>query len=202
MGTWDQRVDEYIAKARDFAKPILEHLREVVHEACPEIEETWKWSFPHFQYKGMLCSMAAFKEHCAFGFWKGELVLAEVGEADRTAMGHFGRLTSVEDLPSRKQLIGYIRKAMKLNDDGVKAPSRMKAKGPKKELVVPDDLHARLQQNEAARVAFENFSTSHRREYVEWIEEAKTAPTREKRIATTLEWLAEGKPRNWKYMNC
>lgn len=202
MGTRDQRTDDYIARARDFARPILEYLREVVHEACPEVEETWKWSFPHFQYKGMLCSMAAFKEHCAFGFWKAELVLADLGESDRSAMGDFGRLTSVKDLPSKKKLIAYIHKAMALNDAGVKAPSRTKATAPKKELVVPDDLLARLAQNDAARLAFEKFSTSHKREYVEWIDEARTAPTREKRLATTLEWLAEGKPRNWKYMNC
>src|SRR5262245_6764703 len=138
MAARDPRIDAYIAKSAEFARPILAHLREVVHAACPDVEETMKWSFPHFQYKGMLCSMAAFKEHCAFGFWKSSLVLGEGHEAEK-AMGQFGRITKLSELPSKKVLSGYIKKAMELNDAGVKSPTRAK-KAPKPELAVPDDL--------------------------------------------------------------
>jgi len=201
MGTRDARVDAYIAKSADFARPILAHLREVVHAACPDAEETMKWSFPHFQYKGLLCSMAAFKEHCAFGFWKGSLIVgAGHGEVEK-AMGQFGRIAGLSDLPSKKVLTGYIKEAMRLNDEGVKAPARSKPKPPA-EVAVPDDLARALEANEKAGAAFEGFSPSHKREYINWITEAKTEATRTRRLATAIEWMAEGKPRNWKYMNC
>jgi len=199
MAARDPRIDAYITKSAEFARPILAHLREVVHAACPDVEETMKWSFPHFQYKGMLCSMAAFKEHCAFGFWKSSLVLGESGEDG--AMGQFGRITKLSELPSKKVLSGYIKKAMELNDAGVKSPTRAK-KAPKTEAVVPDDLAAALALNDAARATFDRFSPSNRREYIEWITEAKTPATRGRRLETAIEWMAEGKPRNWKYMNC
>jgi uncharacterized protein YdeI (YjbR/CyaY-like superfamily) len=200
MGTQDPRIDAYIARSAEFARPILTHIRKLVHATCPDVEETMKWSFPHFQYKGMLCSMAAFKEHCAFGFWKGALVIEGAPEAER-GMGQFGRITRLADLPPPKVLTGYIKKAMKLNDDGVKTPARAKPKTPR-ELVIPDDLASALQGNHQAQAAFEKFSPSHKREYVEWITEAKTQATRSKRLATAIEWMAEGKSRNWKYMNC
>jgi uncharacterized protein YdeI (YjbR/CyaY-like superfamily) len=148
--------------------------------------------------------MAAFKEHCAFGFWKGSLILGEAqgdGESDR-AMGQFGRITKVSDLPSKKLLTGYIKKAMELNEAGVKSPTRSKPKAPRSAPVVPDDLAAALARNEAARSTFEAFSPSHKREYIEWITEAKTEATRSRRLASAIEMMAEGKPRNWKYMNC
>jgi uncharacterized protein YdeI (YjbR/CyaY-like superfamily) len=203
MATRDERIDAYIARSEAFARPILEHLRKIVHETCPEAEETMKWSFPHFQYKGMLCSMASFKEHCAFGFWKGALLIERGdGETER-AMGQFGRITKLSDLPSKKVLTGYIKEAMRLNDEGVKAPSRMKPKDQKpKDVIVPDDLAKVLQANAPARATFEKFSPSHKREYVEWITEAKTEATRNRRLEQAIEWMAEGKPRNWKYMNC
>jgi hypothetical protein len=133
MGTRDERVDAYIGKSADFARPILNHLRDTVHTACPEVEETMKWSFPNFMYKGMLCSMAAFKEHCSFGFWKGSLVLNKNGDYTKEGMGHLGRITKLSDLPSKKVLVGYIKEAMKLNDAGVKSPTRSKRKRPKRE---------------------------------------------------------------------
>jgi uncharacterized protein YdeI (YjbR/CyaY-like superfamily) len=201
MAARDPRVDAYIDRSAEFARPILAHLREVVHAACPDVEETMKWNFPHFQYKGLLCSMAAFKEHCAFGFWKGALVLGDGGQAD-AAMGQFGRITELADLPSKKVLVGYIKRAMQLNESGVKSPTRSKPKAPRPEPAVPDDLAAALQANRAARAAFDEFSPSHRREYIEWITEAKTPATRSRRLETAIEWMAEGKPRNWKYMNC
>lgn len=202
MGQKIDAVDEYIANAADFARPILTHLRDVVHKACPEAVEEIKWGFPHFMYKGMLCSMAAFKAHMAFGFWKGELLLDRMGDAgSREAMGHFGRITAKADLPPAKKITEWIKIAMTLNDDGVKAPNRQKKPAAQKTLTVPDCLLAALKKNKKAAATFEAFSYSHRKEYVEWINEAKTEPTREKRLLQTIEWLAEGKSRNWKY-NC
>jgi uncharacterized protein YdeI (YjbR/CyaY-like superfamily) len=201
MGTRDDRVDAYIARSADFARPILTHLRDVVHAACPDVEETMKWSFPHFMYKGMLCSMASFKEHCAFGFWKSSLIVGK-GDGDvEKAMGQFGRITQLSDLPSKKVLSDYINQAMKLNDTGVKPPTRSKPKEPK-DVVVPDDLASALGKNKKALTTFEKFAPSHKREYIEWITEAKTETTRARRLETAIEWMAEGKPRNWKYMNC
>jgi uncharacterized protein YdeI (YjbR/CyaY-like superfamily) len=200
MPKLDPKVDAYIEKSADFAKPILTHLRQIIHEACPDVEEAMKWSFPNFVYKGILCNMAAFKAHCALGFWKSSLIVKNNSKAEK-AMGQFGRITKVADLPSKKVLTGLIAEAMKLNDEGVPSPTRAKPRK-NKEVVVPGDLTAALAKNRKARITFEKFSPSHKREYVEWITDAKTEATRTKRLATTLEWLAEGKPRNWKYMNC
>ena len=195
MPKTDPRVDQYIAKSADFAKPILLHLRKIVHTACPDVEETMKWSFPHFDYRGeMMCAMAAFKEHCSFGFWKASLVLDETTE---DAMGHFGKIRSLKDLPSARELTAYVKKAAKLNDEGIKVARKPAA--PKKALPVPPIFAAALKKSPAARKTFDGFSPSHRRDYLEWITEAKTDATRQKRVATAVEWLAEGKTRNWKY---
>jgi uncharacterized protein YdeI (YjbR/CyaY-like superfamily) len=203
MGKTDLRVDAYIAKSADFARPILNHLREVVHAACPDVEETMKWSMPHFDYKGaMMCSMASFKGHCTFGFWKGSLVLDGNVEADEKAMGQFGRITSLDDLPSKKVLTGYIKKAMKLNDDGIPSPTRSKPKGDAKPIELPDDFASALQENAAAAETFEKFPPGRRKEYIEWITTAKTDETRQRRMETAVEWIAEGKSKNWKYEKC
>jgi uncharacterized protein YdeI (YjbR/CyaY-like superfamily) len=194
----DPRVDAYIAKAPEYSKPILTYLRRVVHSACPQVEETMKWSRPHFNYNGMLCGMSAFKEHCAFGFWKGSLLVKEGDNKNSDGMGQFGRITTVKDLPAKKQITGYIHAAMKLNDAGINTASRTNRK-PRKPLPVPADLAAALKKNKAARATFANFSPSNQREYVEWLVEAKAEETRKRRLATTIEWLAEGKSRNWKY---
>lgn len=197
MPARDPRVDTYITNSADFARPILERIRQVVHEACPEAKETIKWQFPHFEYKGLLCSMAAFKEHCALRFWKGALVVEGTAESE-DGMGQLGRITKLADLPSKKELASYVKRAMKLNEEGVKSPTRPKPKAPR-EFAMPDDLSRALEHSDKARATWERLSPSHKREYVEWITEAKTEPTRARRVATTLEWLAEGKPRNWKY---
>ena len=199
MPTIDPRVDAYIAKSAEFAQPILAHLRAVVHAACPEVEEAIKWGFPHFMYKGMMCSMASFKAHCSFGFWKAESLMAD--EAKRGAMGDFGRIASLADLPPKKQLTTYIQQAMKLNDDGVAAPARAKPAAPR-ELAIPDELAAALKKAPAARAHFEAFTPSKRRDYAEWIAEAKTEATRTRRLEQALERIAEGKSRNWKYEKC
>jgi uncharacterized protein YdeI (YjbR/CyaY-like superfamily) len=200
MATRDKRVDAYIAKSADFAKPILDHLRELVHKACPDVEEKMKWSFPHFDYKGMMCSMAAFKEHCSFGFWKASLMkdarkFSQVGE---TGMGHLGKIHSLDELPSDKTLIAYIKEAARLNADGVKLSPKTKPIE-KKILTAPADLKQALSKNKRALQTFDGFSHSNKREYVEWITEAKTPETRTRRLATAIEWMAEGKSRNWKY---
>ncbi len=203
MGTRDDRVDAYIAGAAEFARPILNHLRAIVHEACPDVEETMKWSRPHFLYKGMLCGMSAFKEHCAFGFWNGSMIVPKGTDNDKEGMGQFGRITKVSDLPSKKVLSGYIKEAMKLNAAGVKSPTRTKPKSKTpREVVVPDDLVIALKKNQQALAHFEKMPPSHKREYIEWITEAKTEATRTRRLDTALEWMSEGKSRNWKYMNC
>ena len=202
MPTTDPFVDAYIEKSKDFAKPILNHIRALVHEACPDVVETKKWSFPHFDYKGeMMCSMAVFKEHCAFNFWKQSLLDASAFPAEKTAMGSFGRITSLKDLPGNKVFKKLIHDAMKLNDDGIKVV-KAKPSGEKKELVVPAILKAALKTNALADETFDNFPYSCKKEYIEWINEAKTDATRDKRIATTIEWLSEGKRRNWKYEKC
>jgi uncharacterized protein YdeI (YjbR/CyaY-like superfamily) len=195
MGTRDPRVDAYIAKSADFARPILAHVREIVHTACPDVEETMKWSTPNFMYHGMLCSMASFKAHCAVGFWKGALVTGESEKAQEAA-GSYGRLTSVKDLPPKKTIIAHIKKAMALNEQGVKTP---RVKHAKPDLETPEYFTAAVKKNKRAHAAFEKFPPSHKREYVEWITEAKTEATRQRRIAQAIEWMAEGKSRNWKY---
>ena len=195
----DPRIDAYIDRQADFAKPILRHLREAVHAACPECEEAVKWSSPHFLYKGeMLAGMAAFKQHATFGFWRGSLVVGE-GNEQMSGMGQFGRLTSVDDLPARAELAALIHKAMKLTDEGVKPPRDKHRKEP---FAVPQDMRAALDANAAAAATFDGFPPSAQREYVEWITEAKRDETRTKRLVQAIEWLAEGKRRNWKYENC
>lgn len=198
----DPRIDAYIDKSAAFAKPILNHLRKLIHKACPQVEETMKWSFPHFDYKGeMMCSMASFKQHCSFGFWKASLmkdpVLLETAKSE-VAMGHLGKITSLKDLPSDKQLTAWIKEAMKLNDEGVKVKKEKPVVT--KEIPVPADLIAALKKNKKAFAIFEQFPPSHKKEYIQWIEEAKREETRKKRIEQTVEWVAENKQRNWKYM--
>lgn len=201
MASRDPRIDAYIAKSAEFARPILTHVRELVHRACPDVEETMKWSSPSFEYAGgILCGMAAFKQHASFGFWKHALVVGD--DSPPVGMGSYGKMASLKDLPSDKTLIAHIRKAMKLNEEGVKTPTVRKTTTPKPPPEAPADLMAALKKNAKARATFDAFPPSHKRDYVEWITEAKRDETRQKRLAQTIEWLAEGKPRNWKYMNC
>ncbi|MCK6447199.1 MAG: YdeI/OmpD-associated family protein [Planctomycetes bacterium] len=199
MGKRDPRVDAYIETKAEFARPILVKLRELVHQTCPDVEETIKWGMPSFTYHGILCGMAAFKEHAVFGFWKHELVIGENGKW-RDAMGSFGCLKSVSDLPTKAQFAQWMKKAMQLNVDGVKAPQR---KHPKK---APPKLHpefaAALAKSPKAKKTLEGFPPGAQREYLEWIAEAKADATRARRIADAVKWLAEGKRRNWKYEKC
>lgn len=198
MPSHDPRVDAYIAKSADFARPILERLRAVVHAACPQAEEGIKWSMPSFQYGGrILCQMAAFKQHASFGFWQH----AEVMEGKpRDGMGSLGRLSSVKDIPTKRDLTILIRRAMVVIDAGGAAkPARTTAQAARPSLRVPTDLRDALAGNAAAQATFEGFSPSARRDYIEWIVEAKRDDTRIRRLEQAIAWMAEGKMRNWKY---
>jgi uncharacterized protein YdeI (YjbR/CyaY-like superfamily) len=198
----DPRIDAYIKQAAPFAQPILTHLRKLVHQACPEATEDIKWSMPSFGYQDkILCHLAAFKAHASFGFWHKDMekILAADGLKSGDGMGLLGRITSLADLPSDKKLIGYIKTAVKLHDSG--APSRDKPKA-KPEPTMPADLADALKRSKKATTAWAAFSPSARREYIEWITDAKRPETREQRLLTTLEWVAEGKSRHWKYQNC
>jgi uncharacterized protein YdeI (YjbR/CyaY-like superfamily) len=207
MPNIDPRVDAYIARSPDFARPILEFVREAIHAGCPDVEEGIKWRMPSFDYQGaILCNVAAFKQHCAVNFWRAPDLKVNgkpIGSpGDKGGMGNFGRLTSVGDLPSRAAFVALVKQAVRLKAAGgrtlmARTPSRPRAPRP---VVVPDDFTRALARNRRARVTFEGFPPGHRREYVEWITEAKTDATRQRRLATAVEWLAEGKPRNWKYM--
>lgn len=211
MTSRDPRIDAYIARSAEFARPILECVRERVHDTCPEVEETIKWGMPTFVHAGaILCSMAAFKQHASFGFWKHALVVGDDAAEEGVAveggalegMGSFGRLVSVRDLPQKRQMAAYIKKAMSLNEQGVKVPGVRKAATPKPLPEVPADFAGALRSNPAALATFEGFAPSHRRDYLDWILDAKREETRVRRIAQAVEWLAEGKSRHWKYQNC
>jgi hypothetical protein len=223
----DPRVDAYIARAAPFAQPILAHVRAVVHEGCPDVEETIKWGMPSFTRGGrILCGMAAFKAHASFGFWRHAQVMGE-GDAERVGMGSFGRLVSVRDLPPKKTLVALVKKAVALEaanaNGGAAAASRSAAatkatakgsptgstqpatkaagKVARKPAPVPTpEFAAALRRNKAAAATFKAFPPSHQREYVDWIADARRDDTRDRRIAQAVEWIAEGKQRNWKYM--
>lgn len=202
MGTKDKRIDTYITKSADFAKPVLKHFRELIHKTCPEVTETIKWGMPSFDYKGPFVDFAAFKQHAVFGFRKAALMKDKdvlLNNITRAAMGNLGRITSMKDLPKDKVIIGWLKEAMKLNDAGIKLSRTVKPKHERKEYKMPDYFQKVLDKNKKAKVTFDNFPPSHKREYLEWICEAKTEDTRNKRMATAIEWLTEGKSRNWKY---
>lgn len=200
MDKYSSQIDTYIEKSQDFAKPILTYIRETVHEFCPDAEETMKWSFPHFIYNGKnLCAMASFKQHCTFGFWleKEMKTMQEITQnIEKTSMFSLGKITKIEDLPSKPQLKKAIKEAMELTDMGV---TLKKAAPSKTEVEIPDYFQSALSENNKALQIFEKASPSFRKEYITWITEAKTEATRNKRMEQALEWIAEGKGRNWKY---
>jgi len=202
MAQKDRRIDAYIVKAQPFAWPILEYLRDLVHRACPDVKETIKWGMPHFDYKGeMMCHMASFKQHCAFGFWKASLMNDKKrieNAKGETAMGNFGKITGLKDLPSDAKMIRYIKEAMKLNDEGIKVEKKKPLT--KKDIEAPDYFLKELKKSKAALKTFNMFSPSNKKEYIMWITDAKTEETRKSRVTTAIEWMEEGKQRNWKYM--
>ena len=198
MAKTDPRVDAYIKHAQPFARPILSHIRRLVHAAVPGVHETMKWSTPHFDYKGIFCGMSAFKEHVGFGFWKAGLMKDILPGSGLSAAGQFGKIASIKDLPSDRELTRIIKFAKQLNDDDVKAPP-MRKSGPRPALKAPKDLLDALAKNKKALATIEKFPPGQRREYISWVIEAKQAATRASRIKTAVEWMAEGKIRHWKY---
>ncbi|HCM35100.1 YdeI/OmpD-associated family protein [Chryseobacterium sp.] len=200
MEKYSSKIDSYIEKSQDFAKPILHYIRETVHEYCPDAEEAMKWSFPHFIYKGKnLCAMASFKQHCTFGFWleKEMKTMQEIThDIEKNSMFSLGKITKTEDLPSKPQLKKAILEAMELTDMGV---TMKKAAPSKTEMEIPDYFQAALNDNSKALGFFEKASPSFKKEYITWLTEAKTEATRNKRMEQALEWIEEGKGRNWKY---
>jgi len=200
----DARIDKYIEKAQPFSQPIMIKLREIIHKGCPEVVETLKWGMPSFDYKGPLCSFAAFKNHCSFGFWKTSLLkdpakyLQPHSAAGGSGMGNLGKMTSVKDLPPAKVLIDFIHQSMKLNVDGITVEKKPAVA--QKPIPVPPELKKALNKNNKAKFYFEKFSPSQQKEYNVWIADAKTDVTRDKRIADAVEWISEGKIRNWKYL--
>lgn len=199
MEQYDKRVDEYIDKAADFAKPILIHFRDLVHKASPLVTESIKWGMPHFEHKGTICTLAGFKQHCAIGFWKSSLLPDPHGVLTKReeAAGQFGKITSLGDLPSDEILLDLIRSAIALNEQGIKTAK--KAPKPKTELSVPEDFKQLLAQNSIAQSNFNNFSYSCKKEFLDWFEEAKTSSTRQKRLDSAIQLIADGKTRYWKY---
>src|SRR5262245_11092343 len=196
MATRDPRVDAYIQKARPFARPVLKRLRAVVRAGCPGVEETIKWGVPSFEYKGPMCGMAAFKEYVTFGFWKHALLTDRLPTKEGNAMSHYGKIRSLADLPSRASLISTVRAAVELSEKGLKIERKRTKKPPVK---VPAYFTAALRRNARALATFNAFPPSHKREYVEYVTEAKREETRARRIETTIAYLAQGKTRNWKY---
>ena len=203
MGVKNKQIDTYIAKSAEFARPILTHIRQLIHKACPDVIEDVKWGHPSFTYHGILCGMAAFKAHATFGFWKHSLLVdveKSFSPSDQKAMGQFGRITSVKDLPSAKVLTALIKKAAELNAQGAKVPAKARPKASKPKIVeVPGILATAFRNNKRAKLGFEALSPSHKREYIDWITGAKQEETRARRLATALEWMAEGKSQNWRY---
>ena len=198
--------DAYIAKARPFAQPILKKIRALVHKTVPGATEEMKWSSPHFAYKGMFCGMAAFKEHCIFGFWKSPL-LADVsvplkGDGEGRLGDFRGCITSVDDLPSDAAIVKLLKAAKKLNDDDIKLPKRKVTAVKDRVVTVPPAFMKAIKASKKAHATFQAFSYSKKKDYVQWVAEAKTDETRDKRTKTAVEWMAEGKSRNWKYENC
>ena len=201
MPTTDPRIDAYIQRAAPFAQPVLTHLRGVMHAACPGLHETIKWGMPFFvDDERILAHMAAFKQHCAFGFWRGREAVA-LGKGDE-AMGQFGRITSVADMPPRREMLAIVKQAIAQTAVQAAAPRLPRAVAPKPAAAVPADLAAALAGHEAARSCFDAFPPGKQREYVDWIVDAKRDETRARRVAQAIEWLGQGKPRHWKYQSC
>jgi uncharacterized protein YdeI (YjbR/CyaY-like superfamily) len=192
----DPKVDAYIAKAAPFAQPILTHLRRAIHAAVPGLDEAIKWGMPHFLYKGKnLAGISAFKAHCAF------VIHGDGRQGD--AMGQYGKIAGLVDLPGDNEIKCKLLAAKERIDlAGTALKPKAAPRAPKPELPIPPEFAAAVEANPQAKAALEAFAPSHRREYLEWIGEAKRPETQAKRIAQAIEWLTEGKKRNWKYENC
>jgi uncharacterized protein YdeI (YjbR/CyaY-like superfamily) len=193
--TVDPRVDAYIQAAPPSAQPILERLRTIARRALPEAQEDMKWGMPHFTIGGKnVAGFAAFKEHCSF--------VVHGDNPEGGGMGGYGKIASLAEIPPEKQIVAALHAARDRIKEHGSATTGRGAPKPKAEIAMPDDLAAALGAAPKAKAVFEALAPSHRREYLEWITSAKREETRAKRIATTIEWLTEGKKRNWKYEKC
>lgn len=201
MAVKDPRIDAYIAGAPDYAQPVLHELRARIHRHCPQVEEAIKWRSPYFLCDGMLGGMAAFKHYCSFGFWREKALLETIEPRLKDTLARLGRFNHIEALPADSEFGELIQAALRLNRQPSSRPSARKPAQPRP-VEVPAELAAALRSHALARATFEAFSPSHQREYCEWIAEAKRPETRERRLKQALEWLAEGKSRNWKYERC
>ena len=192
-------VDRYIRSSAVFARPVLRRLRTFFHRADPRISETIKWGVPHFEYQGILGSMAAFRKHVSVGFWKGGMIGDEAGvfESAGNRKMTMLRMRDVADVPSADLMLVYIRRAVALNERGMRIPARKRTAV---RVAIPSFFSNALRANRKASDVFSRLSRSHQREYVDWLTEAKREETRQRRMATAIKWLSEGKPRNWKYM--
>jgi uncharacterized protein YdeI (YjbR/CyaY-like superfamily) len=201
MTQFDLKVDEYFAKAEDFAKPVLQHWRQLIHDTCPDVVEAIKWGFPHFDYKGdFMFVIASYKNHCSFSFIKAELmsdVSLKESKVLKPVQRFLGKVTSLADLPPDDEFIKLLKEAMVLNEKGIKvvAPKSDKTKV----FETPAYFLEKLATNAKAKEIFESKSDSFRKDYIIWITDAKTDATRQKRMDEALEWIAEGKGRFWKY---
>ena len=198
MKNTDPRVDTYIKNAQPFARPVLIHIRELMHIGCPDLIETIKWGMPHFEYHGVIASMGAFKTHAVFGFWKQDLIPGmNQYVKEKEAMGSWGRITSLDGIPPDTDIIEFVKVAARLNVEGIKSPRRT----PKPVVLnMPQDFMKEIRAHKKALETYENFSPSNKRDYADWINEAKSDETRMKRMETAIQWMEEGKPRMWKYM--
>jgi uncharacterized protein YdeI (YjbR/CyaY-like superfamily) len=197
MAKRNSKVDAYITKARPFAKPILKRLRTIIHKGCPQVTEEIKWGAPFYLYQNrVLCATMAFKAHCAIIFWKAALISKKKGKKAKDEMKRWRRISILEELPSEQDLLAYIKLAMHFNEPTTKLPPREKRSAPVK---VPNDLMYALRANPKALATFEAFTPTRKKDYVYWINGAKTEETRERRLETAIDWMSEGKSRNWKY---
>jgi uncharacterized protein YdeI (YjbR/CyaY-like superfamily) len=202
MGVKIKAVDDYINQSQPFAQPVLKYARELIHLACPDVVEVIKWGFPNFEYKGVFCSMAAFKTHCGFTFHKASLMKDPqkmFNPVGKTAMGSLGKLTSIADLPPKKIMLQYLKEAMTLNENGTKLTKPTNPGKESNKIELPEDFLKALAKNKKAQAVFNAFSPSHVKEYISWITEAKREETRKNRIQTAIEWIADKKGKNWKY---
>lgn len=201
MAQLNSKVDEYIAKSEGFAKPILEYLRQIIHETCPDAAEDIKWGTPHYSYKGdHLCMIAGFKNHYSFSLYKAEFMKdKEIAESVKAGkkFGYMDKLKSVSELPSKEVLVSFLKEAMTINENGIKKEKPISDKP--KVIETPDYLTEALNANKQAKEVWESKSDSYRKDYLVWIIDAKTDATRQKRIEQSLEWIAEGKGRFWQY---
>lgn len=198
MNEASENITAYIEKATPEFKEVMIALRSVLNNPNFDIKEDWKWGAPNFNNEGMICWLAHFRNHVGMNFFKGTLIKDKYNLFTHYREEKGNRQLKFSDINQiiPEQIEYYIEEAIKLNQENIKVV--------KKEIdtSLPLDLETELNNNPKAKMFFESLAPSYKRDYIEWIEEAKREATRTKRLATTMEWLSEGKKKNWKYENC